>query len=1077
MNESKIIVCLLENSLSPSISLNLCNFFNQLYQISTPKKGANKVLSLEECETSILNRVYFKTCPNSNENIFSIVVSKFEDISEDWNIIPTVDNEKYLISTMNDKSILIMAPTTFGLSHAFQSLLQLFEKNSNEEKINNKINNNEWNLKITNWPFTIEDKPLFAYRGLLLDSARNFVSVDFITTLITQMSSLKLNVLHWHFIDDHSFPWKSESHPELFLPFGQLEKFVLENDLGNPEILSMDTNLQNHQTIRSKFSNYTANKEKGYSNEDIKKIVSFARTFGIRVIPEISMPNRGGSWIKAKGDVVGYCTTTLCANPQTLPLLPTKDAMNLVGDLLIELSTLFLDPVIHLGGDVEYSTSMCGIELLFQGSLLCAFEKELIPILRSLGKKTIRWQEHYENTRSLDCFHTHANYYQMYKPSHQNPNIVNNLVHEAKKIISSLDFKLDSNDWWTGYNSNPFRNTVVDGDFQVVEGMETTALDFTQEDWEINFPFLTLIGMSDRMWHEKWINSPSPSDNIKKMITNNCIGTANRGLIKLSQCEEKNFKVNPQIFPLRPLCDLLRAQEKEESRISDILYVTNNPKIMERDRREKELLIELKEDHDNRFFKQFGSRETKSINIQTASENYKVWIIQEKERSAEGFLYAENSECTYQDDLLRYFSTDPEMDLFIRTAGPEMIRLRLFNYENGSERVVRFLNHIGNCVYYTPYNLSFNGDYYIDLQVYHNNFLAYDEVFDEWEYPVYIYLVDPDHFNINSFTNPKNILTVTSSKYNNYEKIDKETLPICNEDYYQAGKNEEWYENGRFINAPDLKPYKMIVTDNCMRIWKLSTPHKYPYNDETLLMREKTTLRDCVWAPYSCRLLPTDEMDCLKDLNLIVVGDSYISRLEEAAHGVCDVAWGDEANEYKGASITRVESLLPGKYFLPQNPDVVLFNYGNHPASKHHWTYLQYQNGLEKQVASYRDYNMTFLVWMETQLTYAPSPDATESGWMTNARDRAMYRDHRSAGRILKYNQIAEKIMEKFSVAILPIFQSTVAFDITHDHCHTTHTVSAVLWNSIENYFCISRTDLVNNVENINNSNSNRGFV
>src|SRR5690606_11722213 len=43
----------------------------------------------------------------------------------------------------------------------------------------------------------IEDAPRFAWRGLMLDSARHFQSVDEIKRLIDAMARHKLNVLHW----------------------------------------------------------------------------------------------------------------------------------------------------------------------------------------------------------------------------------------------------------------------------------------------------------------------------------------------------------------------------------------------------------------------------------------------------------------------------------------------------------------------------------------------------------------------------------------------------------------------------------------------------------------------------------------------------------------------------------------------------------------------------------------------------------------------------------------------------------------------------------------------------------------
>jgi len=54
----------------------------------------------------------------------------------------------------------------------------------------------------------IDDTPRFAWRGLMLDSARHFQSVDFIKTLIDAMAREKLNVLQWHLTDDQG--WRLE---------------------------------------------------------------------------------------------------------------------------------------------------------------------------------------------------------------------------------------------------------------------------------------------------------------------------------------------------------------------------------------------------------------------------------------------------------------------------------------------------------------------------------------------------------------------------------------------------------------------------------------------------------------------------------------------------------------------------------------------------------------------------------------------------------------------------------------------------------------------------------------------------
>ncbi|KAE8722266.1 Beta-hexosaminidase 2 [Hibiscus syriacus] len=61
----------------------------------------------------------------------------------------------------------------------------------------------------------IWDAPLFAHRGVMLDTSRNYYGVEDILRTIEAMSANKLNVFHWHITDSHSFPLMVPSEPEL----------------------------------------------------------------------------------------------------------------------------------------------------------------------------------------------------------------------------------------------------------------------------------------------------------------------------------------------------------------------------------------------------------------------------------------------------------------------------------------------------------------------------------------------------------------------------------------------------------------------------------------------------------------------------------------------------------------------------------------------------------------------------------------------------------------------------------------------------------------------------------------------
>lgn len=105
----------------------------------------------------------------------------------------TVSEEGYKLNIV-DGQVNIIGNTEAGVLYGIQTLLQLlpYEKNT---------------LPIV----SIIDYPKFSWRGMHLDVARNFFSVDNIKKFIDQLSYHKLNKFHWHLTDDQGWRIRARS--------------------------------------------------------------------------------------------------------------------------------------------------------------------------------------------------------------------------------------------------------------------------------------------------------------------------------------------------------------------------------------------------------------------------------------------------------------------------------------------------------------------------------------------------------------------------------------------------------------------------------------------------------------------------------------------------------------------------------------------------------------------------------------------------------------------------------------------------------------------------------------------------
>jgi hexosaminidase len=230
---------------------------------------------------------------------------------------------------------------------------------------------------------TIEDGPRFAWRGLMLDSARHFQSPDYIRRLIDWMAVNKLNRLHWHLVDDQGWRIPIRKYPKLVQVSSRRRP---AHAPGAPEL-----------PIVSGF----------YTHAQIREIVAFAQERGITIVPEIEMPGHAVAAIRAYPQFgVGVpLPDRVWSDWGVFPWLYNVEepTFGFLEDVLDEVMELFPSPWIHLGGDEatkdQWKASpavqarMKALGLKDEEALQGWFMARMGRYLAAHGRKMIGWDE------------------------------------------------------------------------------------------------------------------------------------------------------------------------------------------------------------------------------------------------------------------------------------------------------------------------------------------------------------------------------------------------------------------------------------------------------------------------------------------------------------------------------------------------------------------------------------------------------------------------------------------------------------------------------------------------------------
>ncbi|KAJ7377884.1 hypothetical protein OS493_025778 [Desmophyllum pertusum] len=191
----------------------------------------------------------------------------------------------------------------------------------------------------------IDDEPRYVHRGLMLDTGRRYFPLELLYNILDGMSAVKLNVMHFHFVDFCRFSVESKLYPEL-----------------------------------------RNNESEIYTQEQVRSLVSYATDRGIRVIPEVESAFHvlGMVGLNNKTKGLRFCNSTgsleLYNDPEGVTVTTMKS-------ILEEMMSLFPDQYFHLGLDEIITTSVCTLEKTKD------LEEELMEFLQQKGKIPYAWQE------------------------------------------------------------------------------------------------------------------------------------------------------------------------------------------------------------------------------------------------------------------------------------------------------------------------------------------------------------------------------------------------------------------------------------------------------------------------------------------------------------------------------------------------------------------------------------------------------------------------------------------------------------------------------------------------------------
>ncbi|MFE4954894.1 beta-N-acetylhexosaminidase [Streptomyces sp. NPDC056653] len=298
-----------------------------------------------------------------------------------------LEPEAYRLGVVRSQGIEIRGGSAAGVFWGAQTLRQLFGPDAFRRAPVHS--DKKWVIPVTD----IEDRPRFAWRGLMLDVSRHFLPKDDVLRYLDLLAAHKLNVFHFHLTDDQGWRVEIKRYPKL-------------TEVGSWRSRTKHGHRASELWDETPYGGH-------YTQDDIREIVAYAAERHIRVVPEIDIPGHSQAAISAypelgNTDVIDTTTLSVWDTWGVSPnvLAPTDNTLRFFEGVFEELLDLFpaaTSPFIHVGGDEclkdqwkESPTAQARIRelgLADEDELQSWFIRHFDRWLTARGRRLIGWDE------------------------------------------------------------------------------------------------------------------------------------------------------------------------------------------------------------------------------------------------------------------------------------------------------------------------------------------------------------------------------------------------------------------------------------------------------------------------------------------------------------------------------------------------------------------------------------------------------------------------------------------------------------------------------------------------------------